>query len=438
MNHSTELKLGVNKTSLFQRVIRVIIYGIGGSVGSRALMVLSGVIISRILGKEYYGQFSMVNSTVTLFITFSGVGISSTLTRYVALYKDNTVKLGNVVGTLSRVVIIFSVLISGIMLLFARELSILVCGTVILKNYFMITSITIFFSAIAAVQQSIILGMEKYKVSAKIELIRCSIYLVLASILSVFASIYGAIFSLLISHIIQFLLMYFENKKEYRRLDMVLNYKFTEEIKEIIWKFTVPAFIASLFVIPVNWINNAILTRQVGFGELAIFSVSVQWMTIITYIPSQLGQVRPIYTDLFAKGNFKDLKILFRNITLSSIGIVFPIVVFMMIFGRNVLSFYGDGYGNGYNTFVIMMVTALLITIQSQVGSLLQALGKMWTGFWLNLIWSILVVGIFYYFRELGSLGYSISYCIAYGVHMILSYIVIFNLWKRGNNNEGT
>jgi O-antigen/teichoic acid export membrane protein len=419
--------------------MKAIVFGIGGSVGSRALIMLSGVIISRILGSEYYGQFSMVNSTVTLFVTFSSMGISATLTRYVAIYLNAPAKMGNIIGSLSAFVGLMSVIMSVTLFLLSKMLSLWVSDSDVLTGYFKITSFTIFFSALASIQQSILLGMEKYKQSARIELIRCGVYIVLAGILSSWQGIYGAIWALLITNVHQFCLLYLENRREYKLKNIVLRFNFDIEIKKLILYFTIPAFAASLLVIPVSWINNSILAKQVGFGELAIFSVALQWMTMITYIPAQLGQVKPIYTDLYANKKYIELKNMFKKITISSIMLVIPIILFAVIFGEFILNLYGDGYEKGYFTFILMMIAALLITLQSQIGSLLQAIGRMWAGFILNLIWSVVIIGVFYYFRAFGSFGYALSYCIAYVIHTILSYLTLYYFWKKeGENSEGS
>ncbi len=427
----SSIRTKMDSSSLLQRILKAIIFGIGGSVGSRALMMLTGVLVSQVLGKEFFGQFSMVNSTVTLFVTFSGLGISATLTRYVAMYRDDYRRLGNIIGTLSSFVGVLSIVMSVFLLLFSGKMSFWVSGSDVLTNYFKITSLTIFFSALASIQQSVLLGMEKYRESAKIELLRTGVYLVLSVFFSVWLGIYGALFALLTTHLLRFYLMYLENKKEYAKHDIVISFCFDEEIRNIIWTYSLPAFAASLFVMPVNWINNAILTRSVGFGELAIFSVALQWMTMTTYIPSQMGQVKPIYTDLFAHGKYDELKKVFRNITFSSVVLVLPVVVIGIRFSRNILSLYGSGYETGYVTFSLMMGTALLITMQSQIGTLLQSIGKMWAGFLLNLLWSIVIIGVFYSFKNLGSVGYAIGYVTAYGVHTVSSYCVVIYYFSR-------
>lgn len=427
----TNLRNKLNNSTLFSRTAKALFYGVGGAAGSRALMLISGVLVSRILGQEYYGKFSMINSTVTLFVTLSGLGIGSTLTRYVALKKENKKELGNIIGTFSFIVAIFSFILSIILLIFSKQMSILTSGSDELDLYYKLASITILFSALGSIQQSILLGYEKYKVSATIELFRCGLYLVISIILSILFSIHGAILALLITFFIKYILMLFVNRKHYKENGIVITFNFSSYIRKILLSFTLPSFFASLFVLPVNWINNSILTRTMGFGELAIFTVALQWKTLIIYIPSQFGQFKPIYTDLMANKKYNELRKLFTKITISSILFVLPIILLGVVFGRFILTLYGKGYEMGYIPFIIMLFSALLITIQSQIGSLFQAIGKMWIGFMLNLIWSIIVVGLFYYIRHLGSLGYAISYFLAYFVHLINSYGVIFILWKR-------
>ncbi len=274
--------------------------------------------------------------------------------------------------------------------------------------------------------------MEMYKKNARIELVRCGVYLALAAFFSIWQGVRGTLFALLISHIIRFCLYYYHNTNMYKNENIILSFHLSKDICRILYQFTLPAFAASLFVIPVNWINNSILARQVGFGELAVFSVSLQWMTMATYVPLQMSQVKPIYSNLFSKGQFIKLKQMFKTITLTSILFIIPIVIGGIFFGKYILQFYGAGYESGYSTFVLLMISAFLITLQSQIGSLLEAMGAMWVGFVLNLIWSISIITVFYELRYLGSTGYAIAYCLSYAIHNVFSYGVVYFLWKKG------
>lgn len=421
----------INKSSLLRRFTQAVVFGIGGSIGSRALLMLSSVIISRILGQELFGQFSMINSTVTLFVTFSAMGISATLTRYVALYRSDIKKIGELIGSLSLVVSLMALVMSIFMFLFSSNLSVLVSGTSILGSYFKITSVTIFVSAIGSIQHSILLGMEKYRITARVEIIRCFIYVLVAFFLTRKYGLNGAIISLLVSEVIKLLMMSYENKKFYKQSSIRYRIKFDSEIIKIIYMFTIPSFLSSLLVLPVNWINNSILARSMGFSELAIFSIALQWMTIVTYIPAQMSQVKPIYTDLFSKRKFDSLKKMFLNITMFTAGLSIPIIIIMISFSGTILDFYGEGYNKGSLTFSLLMIVAFLIILQAQVGTILESIGKVWYGLVLNSIWSVVITLTFYSLREYGSVGYALAYCLSYVLHNVLSFILLYYLWRK-------
>lgn len=422
--------------SMRKRIWNAIIYGVGGAVGSRFLVLLSGIIVSNIVGKTSYGEFSHVNSTVTLFVTFSGLGISSTLTRFIAINKEDKIKIGKIIGSFGTIVSFFSIIMSLIMFLLAEQISFLTTENGDLIFYYQIGSLAMLFASLSSVQQSALLGFEQYKKSATIELFRCFIYVIAAYFLSKSHGVTGAILALMLGFILKFILMLLVNVIYNYKNHIKLGFIFDKEIRHILFTFTIPAFISALFVIPVNWISNSLLVRNTSFDELAIFSVAQQWMTIITYIPSQLGQMRPIYADLYSRKQYKTLFKTVKKFTFISVLLVFGVSGLALIFAKPLLGLYGENYSEGVLAFRIMMIVAFVIVTQAQLGTVFETINKMWTGFTLNLVWSIILLGSFSYFVMYGSLGYALAYLIAYTCHVIVSYIILYFIRRKNNFYE--
>lgn len=418
---------------LHKRIWRAIIYGVGGAVGSRFLILLSGIIISRIVGKDAYGQFEHVNSTVTTFVTFSGLGMSATLTRFIAANKEDKDKIGNITGTFGLIVGIFAVILSIIMFVFARDISILTTETDGLTSYFQIAAFIMIFASLSAILQSVLLGLESYRTSAVIELIRCLVYVVAAYFLTKQHGVTGAIFALLIGFGLKFILMLGANLYYFKKQEIKYSFSFPKEYQKILLSFTIPAFISSLFVIPINWVANAMLIRSTSFNEMAIFSVARQWMFIITYIPLQLSQMRPIYTDLYENKQYETLFKTVRNTTLFTSAAVLLISILGIVLAGPLLNLYGEGYDVGKTAFRIMMVVSFVIVTQAQLGSIFETLKKMWVGLFLNVIWGSVLLITFSQLTSEGSLGYAIAYLIAYGLHVILSYVILFIIRRKEN-----
>lgn len=422
--------------SMRKRIWDAIIYGVGGAVGSRFLILLSGILVSNIVGKTSYGEFSHVNSTVTLFVTFSGLGISSTLTRFIAINKEDKMKIGKIIGSFGTIVSFFSIIMSLIMFLLAEQISFLTTENGDLSFYYQIGSLAMLFASLSSVQQSALLGFEQYKKSAIIELFRCFIYVIAAYFLSKSHGVTGAILALMLGFILKFILMLLVNVIYNYKNHIKLGFIFDKEIRHILFTFTIPAFISALFVIPVNWISNSLLVRNTSFDELAIFSVAQQWMTIITYIPSQLGQMRPIYADLYSRKQYKTLFKTVKKFTFISVLLVFGVSGLALIFAKPLLGLYGENYSEGVLAFRIMMIVGFVIVTQAQLGTVFETINKMWTGFTLNLVWSIILLGSFSYFVMYGSLGYALAYLIAYTCHVIVSYIILYFIRRKNNFYE--
>ena len=415
----------VHKSNLLKRCVSAIVYGVGGAVGSRVLMFLANLFLSRMLGQEVFGQYSSLSSTVNLFVTFSGMGVSATLTRYVAAYKNDREKLGIYIRTLNSICMAMSAILSMAMLFFARQISQLSTGGMELTVYFRIVAISVFFASMSAVEQSVLIGFEKFRISSVIQLIRCGLFLGLAVILSQQWGIYGAVYALLISHGLQYFVSAIVNKRSYSNRKILLKWQWNADIKYAAVSYAVPAFISGLCVVPVQWIGNAMLTRTAGFEQMAIFTVCNQWMQYVTYIPSQMGQMRPIYTDLYVNDDRKNLAKLVGRVTLSTTGVAATIALVLSLGSGFVLTMYGDSYMNGKLAFIFMLTAAVLFTAQVQTGFVLQAMNKMWLSVGINILWGIVLIGSFAFLLQYEAVGYAASFCISYFVSLFIQWVIL-------------
>ncbi len=423
--------------SIFSRVVRAVFFGVGGAAGSRVFMALATLLLSNVLGQETFGRFSTVNDTVHMFVNFAGVWVSASLTRYIAANRADKALQGIYIRTLSRMCMVMAAVLSGILLLFAPQISLLCAKTLELTGYFRLVAAAVFFASMSAVEQSIMVGFERFAVSSSVQLIRCILYCGLGWLFARLWGIYGAVSALVITHGAQYFISFVSNRLYIRKQGIPLRWQWDCVTRQAVTGFALPTFLAALFVLPVNWIGNSILIRSAGFAQVAVFSVARQWMSYITYIPSQLGQMRPIYTDLYARGEGKQLgKLMLRtiSITAAAAAVLGSLVV---VFSRSILGAYGDGYVQGQYTLIFMMVAAVLYTAQVQTGFLLQAADKMWLGMAVNALWSFCLLGSFACLRGFADLGYAISYAVSYGILLVLQGVISLRELKklRGNHH---
>ena len=79
-----QLRAKLQQSPLAHRLAKGAAWSLVGAVSSRLLVLASTAVIVRILGKEQFGEYGMVQSTLLLLGTFAGMGLGITATKHTA------------------------------------------------------------------------------------------------------------------------------------------------------------------------------------------------------------------------------------------------------------------------------------------------------------------------------------------------------------------
>lgn len=69
----------LEESTIGLRLARGAFWSIVGASVSRGLMLAASILVARILGCEVYGEFSIIRSTVSMFLVFAGFGLGMTV-----------------------------------------------------------------------------------------------------------------------------------------------------------------------------------------------------------------------------------------------------------------------------------------------------------------------------------------------------------------------
>src|SRR5947209_10780226 len=144
--------------SLRAQVAKGITFQMVANVLAPASSFLSLLIAARLLGKEQYGRFALVQSTVNTFVGVGALGLGITATKYVSEYRvRQPERVGRVLG-LSCSVAIVAALVFAIGYLIA-------CPFIVSWDYIgrvRIGAICIFFTALNGYQLGALAGFENF------------------------------------------------------------------------------------------------------------------------------------------------------------------------------------------------------------------------------------------------------------------------------------
>lgn len=432
-----ELVNKVKKNDNVIRIVRALFFGITGAAGAKILLMIINILIARLISNQDYGVYSLLNNTVQTFVLFAGAGIGITLTRYTAIYqnKDKN-KAGYMIKTLSVVNIVLSAIVSITILVFSDYISQLLSKEINISIYIKIISITIFFSSLALLWQSVLQGFEEFKRVAKIQITCHIMALIISVIITMLWKLNGAVISMLLLQLLLFIFSINTTKRICKDKKIELKTRFDGEIKYAIKNVSIPAFLSSIFVNPVIWITNFLFIKKFGYEEFAGFSICLQWMYIVNYIPQQLNQVKPIYTQLYDSGQVNTMKKTVNKLTIFSILLVIIVVSILSILKDFILRLYGEFYLAFGSTFITLLITNIFIVIQSQNFSVFQAIGEFWKCLILNGIWAGAFLIAFILLYGKGSLGYATAYLISYIIYSIISCTELNRTLKKHSKEE--
>ncbi len=402
-----------------------------GTVSGKTLMLVAFIIVARIIGKEEYGKIGVLRSTITMFMVFSSMGMGLTAARYVAYYRNsNREKAYQIHKASNQVALIFGLVISVVVLLFNRQISDSSFGSPELSYSLKLTVIALFFSTISSAQSGTLTGFEDFKRLGINNLIYGVAQFFLIILGAYFWGADGVIIFLGISAAIFVGLNQISINRHFG--SVFKNIKaFTPEIKNIFIKFSLPAMLSTFVAMPVIWLGKALLVRTNGFGEMAIFDVSEQWYLMVLFIPNSIGAIiLPMLSNTLSEDSGTQYNKLLKLNLLVNCVVVTVLTLIIIVLAPFILKLYGSSF-TSYLPLRILLVAAILQTINSVLGQVIASKAKMWLGFGVNLFWGICFLTIAYIFVEymhLGALGLSYAFLLSYLIHSVVQGVITFKI----------
>lgn len=420
------------------RLARGVFWSFTGTVISRGLMLCAAILVARILGKTGYGELGIIQSTVAMFGVFAGFGLGMTATKHVAEYRRNDPqRAGRIIGIAG----LFAVFTGGLMALalfvFAPWLAKNTINAPHLVGILRIGALILFINALNGAQTGALSGFEAFKTIAKVNLLAGLLSFPILVFGAWFGGLNGAVWALAINLGLSWLLNHVALRREAHLHQVPFTLRGCTQEWPVIWRFSLPAAIASAMVGPVNWICNAMLVNQPnGYDEMGIYNAANQWFAMLMFLPGILGSVvLPLLSNQMGENNTFQSK---RTLTLAikvNFLIVFPLVLIFGIGSPYIMGLYGEGFSSGWVTLIFVIITAGIVAVNAPVGQLIAASGKMWIGMYMNFGWAIVFIAANYLLVKYGAMGVSTARLLAYLCHTIWVFLFIFKLLKEKHNN---
>ena len=417
-----EISKKVSSSSLFKDSF----WAVFGNGLGHFLLLLSGIIIARFLGKDIYGEYGVVKTTMFYIASFSTLGLGFTATRFVARYNDtdNALLKGSIISsiiitTISSAVLCFFLFIFSVPL--ANYL-----GEPGLSTPFRFLGIIIIAKALSTTTGAILGGTKNFKAVGINNIISGVCMLAMGVGFTYFWGLKGSLVALLSSQLILCILNFFAISK--KTLAKLVNVEGQPQYGPLL-KFTFPVALQELSYALAQWGVVMLLTKYSSLGEVGLYSAAAQWNAIILFMPSLLSNV--VLSYLSGSTDKQQIKILRLMLLVNFISTLFPFII-VYIFSDFITSFYGSTFVGMKDVMNILVFSTIFDCMSKVFQSNMISKGKNWVLFSYRTIRDITLLALTFFVLyhstgENGATKYalmSLFVSIGYFILLLLDYLL--------------
>lgn len=410
-------------TGRFSRGVAWSIIGVGFS----QVIGLAAVIISaRILGKNQFGEFSIIQSTIGIYGVFAGMWLGIGATKFVAEFKTTfPERAGRIIGLSFIIAIVSSIAVSIIIMGLAPYLAKHVLNAPHLSTELSVVAGIIVLNVLDGVQVGVLSGFEAFKALARTSIIRSIIAFPITVISIWLWGLSGAILSLAVIGTLNLWINHIALRHECNKYGVTISYKGTNSELRTFLNYSTPALFGSLLGAPVFWVANALLVNQPnGYAEMGIYAIANQWKTAVMFLPRRFISVAlPMMSEDYKKTNslYNDVFALTHDL---SILIVIPLITFLVFTSHWIIKLYGEDFSDARVVLIGALFATGISALGSGVGPAIQASGRMWFGLFTNVVWScIFLLFVWLFVHYLGAKALVFGMALSYAVMVLYSIV---------------
>lgn len=357
------------KKSIYNATGKVFILKLLGT----ALVFLFQIVMTNKMGKNLYGQFIVLTSTINIFLIISTLGIDSSLIRYIPRIGEENSLRKKIFKASIDTVFILSLVVCLCMYFFKPY--IVNFFEIQNQDYYVYVPIILFIMSLGKVFDGFLQGEKKTDIVNLLSPLLLTIFKFIIFFVVIFFTnsyLLAAILTVLISELsvllIRTIYVYLEQKRILPSIESKFEYK---EYMDFV-KYSLSLFAISGVGILVANIDKLIANKYVGASDVGVYKVADSYMALVGVVSSSLIVFWPVMSEMYKKNQIKALENTFNKLVKIVSIIIIPIIVLMIIFSKELLSVFGSEFTGGSNILCILLIGVSIDAFAGPVGALLN------------------------------------------------------------------
>lgn len=419
----------VEASPIASRLVRGTFWSLIGTVLARGLSVLASIVVARHLGKVGFGELGIIQSTILNISIFISYGLGMTATKHIAEFRTSDPERAGRILALSGVTAAGAgAVLAGGLALGAPWLAERTLAAPHLTGLLRIGALFLFLSALNGAQTGALAGFEAFRTIARVNLFTgiATFVCMVGGVL--IAGLTGAVWGLVASTFVGWFVAHLAVRAEASRFNIPLTLHGIRREIPILRSFSLPAVLGSAVYGPVGWVCSAMLVNQPdGYAQMGVFNATNQWFALVMFLPGLLGQVvLPMLAESMGVSDDARSRRILKLTVVANALVVVPLVLVSVLASPWLMSLYGESFAQSWKVLVISLVTAGVLAVQSPVNQSLNAEGRLWSVFVLNLVWSAVFICLNILLIDRGASGLVTARLIAYMVLGFFTILLVF------------
>jgi len=354
-----------------------------GTGASAVLLFITNSLLARGLGREMYGQYSLVLATIEIAVLISALGLGTGVARYIPFLREHgkTADLRRVIRAA-----LFGTLVAGCLV----AIGVIILAPWLADSFFhdpelrlalTVTAIGIPLFALLELLASILRGFGDVRARVYFQdflfhgLVGVSVVAVLVFQLQLAETLLSRVVAALIS--VGALAVYVRQKLPALLPDSLVPPTSASIFRALIF-FSIPLLGTSLLSVLLVRSDTILLGYFLDASDVGLYNGAAPIARILQFIQSSIGYIfLPVITGLYARRQTEELRRSFIVITKWTFFVTFPIFLTIFLFPAQTLTlFFGDEFLAGASVLRVLLLGTLFDVTVGLNSILLISLGK--------------------------------------------------------------
>ena len=390
MNSSTERPAtgnGIRDTwssALGARLRAGITLNLTATVFNQGSTFAVNLVLANLLGREQFGEYTMVLGTVATLGTLGQLSMGYTATKYLAEFRTSDRERASRILSLCAITAAIAAALAALCLAVpAASIAARTLDAPHLTPALRLSAAAVFFMVLNGFLTGTLAGLESYRAIARAGLLSGTLYFVCCVLFAWHRGLEGAVAGVALAAAAQCLMLAVLVKQETARHDIRLTARELGREHTVVSRFAVPASANGFISLPAIWGATALLAAQPeGFHQVALFGAANSFRTMVLFLPQTINTVGMSVMNNEPQSGPGSRRVFWLNAALTA-GTALGVAALIVAAAPWLLGMFGPEFVEGRLALTILLGAALVEAAAIAAYQIVIARGWMWQSFFM-------------------------------------------------------